>query len=395
MAKRRTPQRDIWDGEDFVDITSHSTGEPPQRTRPLKQPPRPPRPPEGGRPVQKRPPRQRPPQQRPPQQRTSQQRSTQQSPPQRPPRPPRQGGGPPPPRRPQPRKRRPPMKKGLRRFLMVGAIAVMLAATCFLAVSLLFKISEITVTGDLVYQTEDILNLCNYEIGDNLFFVTTKDREEKLKAQLPYIADVEIRRHIPGTLEIHITGTQVACCIFAENLWLYVSVDGKILEMQGEPREGVMRIEGIVPQNPQVGGQVQLEDQGAQEAYSAILRKIVELGAWGEFTRLDITDPYNIVLWYQDRVLCKLGGGAELDYKVEFGYKLFQKGYVGPEETGILDLTYADVRRAGFTSQPVDPASPASIAPEGEEGQGEPSSDMEEEEGGEGRGDDIPDEPMA
>ena len=210
MAQNRKPRRGFWDGDDFVDIRSHSDGEVPQRARPLKEtgnrrprsqqrpappgrprpagdrvPDRPARPPQpGGRPAR---PGQRP-------------------------RPPRPGEAPAPKRPPQPRKRRPPMKKGLRRLLMLGGIFVMLAVTCVLAISLLFKISEITVTGDVVYQTEDILRLCEYEVGDNLFFITTSDRVKKLKAQLPYIADVEIRRHIPGTLEIHITGTQVACC---------------------------------------------------------------------------------------------------------------------------------------------------------------------------------------
>ena len=292
MAQNRKPRRGFWDGDDFVDIRSHSDGEVPQRARPLKetgnrrprsqQRPAPARPPQpGGRPAR---PGQRP----------------------------RLGEAPAPKRPPQPRKRRPPMKKGLRRLLMLGGIFVMLAVTCVLAISLLFKISEITVTGDVVYQTEDILRLCEYEVGDNLFFITTSDRVKKLKAQLPYIADVEIRRHIPGTLEIHITGTQVACCVFSEGMWLYVSGEGKILETQPEPREGVMRIEGLAPQNPQAGGMVQVEDKGLQEAYSTILEKIVELGAWGEFTRLDITDPYNITLWYQDRVECKLGNAAEL-----------------------------------------------------------------------------------
>lgn len=419
MAQNRRPGRGFWDGDDFVDIRSHSDGEAPQRTRPLREegarrpqpqqrprpsgervppsrrggppaqgrPPRPPRPGQAGRPQ----PGERPSR---PGQRPQPPRPGEASRPGQRPRPPRPGEGPAPKRPPRPRKRRPPMKKGLRRLLMLGGMFIMLVVTCVLAVSLLFKISEITVTGDVVYQTEDILRLCDYKVGDNLFFITTADRVKKLKAQLPYISDVEIRRHIPGTLEIHIKGTQVACCIYAEGMWLYVSGEGKILETQQEPREGVMRIEGLSPQNPQVGETVQLEDKGLEAAYSTILGKIVELGAWGEFTRLDVTDPYNITLWYQDRVQCRLGNATELDYKVQFGYKLLQEGHIGEDQTGVLDLSYADVRRAGFTSQPVDPTgqgSPSS-AQSGESQPEDGDSSTEEDAGG--RGDDIPDEPI-
>lgn len=407
MAKRRTPPRNVWDGDDFVDITSHSTGEPPQRTRPLKEPARGPRPPQRPSPNSRpRPPAGRAGERRPPPPPGRPKAPTRPNPKGRPPRPgepkrpARPGAAPPPERRPKrpppPRKRRPPMKKGVRRLLMLGTILFMLAVTCVLAVSLLFKISEITVTGDIVYETQDILKICDYKAGDNLLFISTSDRVKKLKAQLPYISDVEIRRHLPGTLEIHITGTQVACCIYAEGAWLYVSGDGKILEIQAEPREGVMQIEGITPQSPQVGARVELEDEGTEEAYATILAKIVELGAWGEFTRLDITDPYNITLWYQDRVECKLGNANELDYKVQFGYKLFQGGYIGPEETGVLDLSYADVRRGGFTSQPVDPAARPSSGGSSPETGPDPASGGEDgEESSGGRGDDIPDEPMA
>lgn len=414
MAKPRPPARGVWDEDGFVDISSHSTGEPPQRARPLKGPPPNPRPrpqpqqrpapAKRPRPAPNRPDgRKRPP---PPGRPKRPTRPNQPGPPsQRGRRPPRPGERPKQ-RPPQPRKRRPPMKKGLRRLLMLGTILAMLAVTCLLAISLLFKISEVTVTGDLVYQPQDILNLCDYQIGDNLFFVTTADRVKKLKSQLPYIADVDIRRHIPGTLEIHITGTQIACCIYTEGQWLYVSGEGKILEIQAEPREGVMRIEGLSPQPPKIGARVQLEDEGIEEAYSQILAKIVELGAWGEFTRLDITDPYNITLWYQDRVECKLGNGAELDYKVQFGYKLLREGHIGPEETGVLDLSYADVRRAGFTSQAVDPLGPSLKSSEEnntgvsylewDDDDTSPQEDEDEEskEESKGRADDIPDTPI-
>lgn len=410
MAKPRPPARGVWDEEGFVDISSHSTGEPPQRARPLKGPSPKPRPQPQQRPAPAKRPRpapSRPDGRKPPPPPGRPKRPTRPNQPrpqpgQRNSRPPRPGEKPK--RPPQPRKRRPPMKKGLRRLLMLGTLLAMLAVTCLLAISLLFKISEITVTGDLVYQTQDILNLCDYQIGDNLFFVTTADRVKKLKSQLPYIADVDIRRHIPGTLEIHITGTQIACSIYTEGQWLYVSGEGKILEIQADPREGVMRIEGLSPKNPQVGARVQLEDKGIEEAYSQILAKIVELGAWGEFTRLDITDPYNITLWYQDRVECKLGNGAELDYKVQFGYKLLREGHIGPEETGVLDLSYADVRRAGFTSQAVDPSSP-SFKPSEEDDTGvsylewDDDTELQEDEETDseepqGRANDIPDTPL-
>ena len=126
-------------------------------------------------------------------------------------------------------------------------------------------------------------------------------------------------------------------------------------------------------------------------------------------TRLDLTDLYDIRLWYQDRVECKLGSTAELTYKLDFAYDALinptTENRIGDKETGVLDLSYAaDAHKAGFEAGPVDPAGSASSAtasstPE-EEGTdttdgttGETSGDTTGETSG-GRGDDIPDSPF-
>ena len=93
-------------------------------------------------------------------------------------------------------------------------------------------------------------------------------------------------------------------------------------------------------------------------------------------TRLDLTDLYDIRLWYQDRVECKLGSTAELTYKLDFAYDALinptTENKIGDKETGVLDLSYAaDAHKAGFEAGPVDPAGSASSAtasstPEGE-----------------------------
>ncbi|MGI6255246.1 MAG: cell division protein FtsQ/DivIB [Acutalibacter sp.] len=330
MAGGRPP-RDPWEGYEFIDINSRS-GEPsPQRERRPRQEER--RAPSRSR--NRRP--------------STRERSRSGTPPRG-----RQPRGSPPNRRPPqrpPGKKRPrkPLGKAARRFLMVFTLLVMVAVTAFACVFLVFKIRDIEVTGDTVYEQSTILEVSGYQIGDNLVLLTTGPQEQALEDQLPYIADAQIIRHFPGTLEIHITAAQTAACVASGSQWFNVSSTGKILEQVTEPPAGVMQVTGLVLTEPEVGETFQAQDAEHQEAFGEILSTLADLGAAGDITTLDLTDLYNITMNYQGRIQFLMGSTVELQYKLELAL-----GKVIPnlasDAKGTLDLTVAgDVKKAFFT----------------------------------------------
>lgn len=325
-------------------------------------------------------------------------------------RPPAPPGGPErPPRREPPRKGHKPLGKTARRVTLLLAVLAMAAVTALLCVFLLFKVSSLQVTGDPVYSQEEVLALCDYAIGDNLLFAPTQSQEERLESQLPYVEDAEVIKHFPNTLEIRITAAQTAASVSSGGGWLYVSSQGKILELGAEPAAATMQVTGFVSTATQPGQYLQAEDATALSALQEILTALTQREMITQCTRLDLTDLYDIRLWYQDRVECKLGSTAELTYKLDFAYDALinptTENRIGDKETGVLDLSYAaDAHKAGFEAGPVDPAGSASSAaasstPEGEgtdttDGTtGETSGDTTGETSG-GRGDDIPDSPF-
>lgn len=377
-AKKRPSGRDPLAGETFIDINAHSRSQP------------------GGPGPQGNPPARR-----------------------RPPGPPG-GSGRRPPRREPPRKGRKPLGKTARRVTLLLAVLAMAAVTALLCVFLLFKVADIQVTGDLVYSQEEVLALCDYAIGDNLLFAPTQSQEERLESQLPYVEDAEVIKHFPNTLEIRITAAQTAASVSSGGGWLYVSSQGKILELGAEPAAATMQVTGFVSTATQPGQYLQAEDATALSALQEILTALTQREMITQCTRLDLTDLYDIRLWYQDRVECKLGSTAELTYKLDFAYDALinptTENRIGDKETGVLDLSYAaDAHKAGFEAGPVDPEGSASSAtasstPEGEgtdttdgttgDTTGETSGDTTDGTSGTtgetsgGRGDDIPDSPF-
>lgn len=362
-AKKRPSGRDPLAGETFIDINAHSRPQP------------------GGPGPQGRPPARR-----------------------RPPGPPG-GSGRRPPRREPPRKGRKPLGKTARRVTLLLAVLAMAAVTALLCVFLLFKVADIQVTGDLVYSQEEVLALCDYAIGDNLLFAPTQSQEERLESQLPYVEDAQVIKHFPNTLEIRITAAQTAASVSSGGGWLYVSSQGKILELGAEPAAATMQVTGFVSTATQPGQYLQAEDATALSALQEILTALTQREMITQCTRLDLTDLYDIRLWYQDRVECKLGSTAGLTYKLDFAYDALinptTENRIGDKETGVLDLSYAaDAHKAGFEAGPVDPEGSASSAAASSTPEGEgtdttdgTSGDTTGETSG-GRGDDIPDSPF-
>ena len=362
-AKKRPSGRDPLAGETFIDINAHSRSQP------------------GGPGPQGRPPARR-----------------------RPPGPPG-GSGRRPPRREPPRKGRKPLGKTARRVTLLLAVLAMAAVTALLCVFLLFKVSSLQVTGDPVYSQEEVLALCDYAIGDNLLFAPTQSQEERLESQLPYVEDAEVIKHFPNTLEIRITAAQTAASVSSGGGWLYVSSQGKILELGAEPAAATMQVTGFVSTATQPGQYLQAEDATALSALQEILTALTDREMITQCTRLDLTDLYDIRLWYQDRVECKLGSTAGLTYKLDFAYDALinptTENRIGDKETGVLDLSYAaDAHKAGFEAGPVDPEGSASSAAASSTPEGEgtdttdgTSGDTTGETSG-GRGDDIPDSPF-
>ena len=298
-----------------------------------------------------------------------------------------------PPAKERPRKK--PMSLFKRRLLMILVLLAMILGTGFLAESLLFRVTTVRVTGDMPYDEEQILSICGFKTGDNLLLIPAADREKRLEAQLPYISKAKITRHIPGTVEINLTAAQGICCIEVGGQWYVVASGGKVLEESGEPKAGLMQVVGITAISAKVGEDIELEEGEASAAFLELLGTMGKLGEEGEaskgFTKMDLTNLYDIRVWYQDRVECLMGSASQLEYKLRWAYGNLtdlERG-IGQEETGVLDLTYLPTKKASYFTAGATAATPgpdgtAPAAPE--VGSSEPTPTPTP-----GRGGDIPD----
>lgn len=268
--------------------------------------------------------------------------------------------------------------------LSVGAMAIV---TALLLIFLLFPITQITVTGEVIsgVTNEEIIAISGCEEGDNLFFLSGKTCAERIEEQIPYVRTATVVKHFPGTAELQLTAAQAAACVYADGSWLYVNEDGKILESRDAPQSGVMQIIGLSPAQSEPGHNVSVPDEETRKAYQEILTALSEVragidDAYGGlnpdgFTVLDMSDLTNIQMYYENRVELKLGSTLDLDYKVKAGCRFLLE--MTTRETGVMDLTASgDTKRAYFTPGELTvPSTPTVDSSDPNTGTDEPAAD--------------------
>ena len=101
-----------------------------------------------------------------------------------------------------PRTTRKKKKRKKKRYLLKFTILVILAVGIhYLLTSHLFDIQTITVADNSYFTSEQVIGLSEIRIGDNLFETDMNEAKQRLLEE-PYIRNVQIKRRIPGTVEI-------------------------------------------------------------------------------------------------------------------------------------------------------------------------------------------------
>jgi len=236
------------------------------------------------------------------------------------------------------KKRRIP--RSLRHFLIVAGFLITIAATILVAVTLVFKVDTITVTGSTVYSDTEILSICDYHLGDSLFFLSTTDKEEKLRTELPYVEQAKITRKIPGTVLVEITTVKVVASISYEGKYIYTDSFGKVAELNQTAKEGSILAKGLELSPPVTGTHFQAADTNKQTAYFEIMNQILESEATEEITEIDLQDIYDIKIIYQNRIEFQMGNAADLPFKLRFALSAVTDK-VSANAKGSLNLSLA------------------------------------------------------
>ena len=140
--------------------------------------------------------------------------------------------------------------------VLLMAIAIVAALTLF------FKVNQVSVSGNERYSAQEIIEVSGVEQGDNLILMDKYRIAEKLYTKLPYITEVRINRQFPDTLLVEVVETKAVAVIKGgSSNWLMDS-NGKLLEVIGSAAtKQYLSLEGLSAVDPAISGKLKLSEE--------------------------------------------------------------------------------------------------------------------------------------
>ena len=247
--------------------------------------------------------------------------------------------------------------KGLLILYLVSALGVVLALV--FSISIFFKASTVTVSGNEKYTTEEIIAASGIQPGESLLGVNRAKISSRIQENLPYVYSVRVGIKLPDTVRIEIIELEVVYAAEADDgSWWLLRSDGVIVEKtNGADAAQHTIIKGVLLTNPQVGARAEatqpIPDEttpdgetvpvtvtGAEQLDVAVslMQYLEESGILGEIATIDVSDLGNLEMWYGTRFRVLLGDTTDLKNKVFAVKGAIDKS--GDTEQRILDATF-------------------------------------------------------
>ena len=254
-----------------------------------------------------------------------------------------------------------PMRRGRFLWKLVSMAAVV--AAVFLGLSVFFRVETITVAGADKYTPWMIREAAGVQTGDALLSLSEARVASRIITELPYINEVKVGVRLPGTVEIQVTELQVAYAVRDEaGSWWLISSSGRAVEQtSAEQAQSYTAVAGVTIRTPEKGAQVQaLADTTADptdptgvsadqsgpdqrlQTLIAVMTALEENRIIGQVSRIDVSDPGNILLEYPQLLTVRLGDTKKMNYKISILAGAMEQ--LSRHQSGTLDLTmeYSD-----------------------------------------------------
>ena len=230
------------------------------------------------------------------------------------------------------------------RRILFGIVAVVVVAAVFAVLSLtvLFNVSEVKVAkAGKHYQPEQIIEAAGVEVGDNMVATNWDRVKEKVEQKLPYVLSLEIQKTVSGRVTFSVVDDTAALVFKTSKGYALADANCKVLVIvKDKPKNNgltLLTVKNKINANP--GETISFADDGESILYDTIRTAIKNSGI-GSITGIDISDPENIYLEYQNRYRLYLGSSEELEYKLREAKKIIaEEDENDPNQIGEINLS--------------------------------------------------------
>lgn len=254
----------------------------------------------------------------------------------------------------------PPVPINRKKLILRLATVFAVALALFLGCTVFFRVKNVEVTGTNRYNAWSIREASGIKEGESLLAFGKTKAAGRIMEKLRYVKSVRIGITLPDTVNIYIQELDVVYGAQDDNgSWWLISCDGRVVEKTTEPKAKETTIlKGFRLSDPKVGESakaqepertentdtpVLITDQERLEAALAVITQLEKNEILGKAASVDVTDPSNIELWYQDDYQVLLGDPDRMDEKIVMMNRVIrQHENEGGYQSGVLDITLTD-----------------------------------------------------
>lgn len=230
------------------------------------------------------------------------------------------------------------------RRILFGTVAVVVVAAVFAVLSLtvLFNVSEVKVAkAGKHYQPEQIIEAADVDVGDNMVATNWDRVKEKVEQKLPYVLSLEIKKTASGKITFSVVDDTATLVFKTSKGYALADANCKVLEIVKEKPKNkgltLLTVKNRINADP--GETISFADDGESILYDTIRTAIKNSGI-GNITGIDISDPENIYLEYQNRYRLYLGNSEDIEYKLREAKKIIaEEDENDPNQIGKINLS--------------------------------------------------------
>lgn len=232
------------------------------------------------------------------------------------------------------------LNQNIKRKRIIFIFLIMLLV-CIIAFIIIFKTDIFTVKyveflGNENISEEEIFMDSGIVLGNHIFKEKTNNIQSNLYRN-PYIKTAIIKRKLPNKLIIQITERVDKAAIPFMNEFLIIDEDGMVLRSSSS-NERLKIIDGLEFSNFMEGTILKARDNDQLNKALEITKEI-DLDEM-IIKELDITNKENIIIKLNDDLICKIGEGKNMRYRLQLLKKILEDLKDKDINRGVIDISH-------------------------------------------------------
>lgn len=241
------------------------------------------------------------------------------------------------------------LKNTINKIDKKNAFVISCALIAIVFVSLftpIYDISEISVEGNSVINSEVLIRASGILVGDSFFEADILGAKNRI-SKVAYVDNVKVRRVFPNKIRIIVTESRE--CAYISFVGSYIGIDskGKILEVKQQLDQNSKPIVyGIKISNFTIGSYIDVDNEDKKAVFFDILNYIEDAAIENTIYSMDITNTDNIFFVLKNKITVKLGNTDNMKYKIAYLKTVLKE--ISGETGGTLDIS--DTENVTYTS---------------------------------------------